>query len=717
MFYRIIILLFVCDIAIADPVTFDQLQKRSNVIKDLSFLNSQESNKSCDEVNDFIKKLKVFDDLKINSKKNFLEQLFEDAKEESLKMISDDFKSSASMYMPAYSTHPNVQLRIKVGPFLYSNLIAYLAVKGHTLQNLPSDEVIENYAKELYGFDFYKTEDMNDSRIKEGVTIIRFLQMTATGNGKKALDYLSTRTSNFSTPQKVSLLSSLLENLNLNYDFKIIKDLFKDVSDKKMAQMAVRDFLGVGYGEAYNAGICRHMHQFALKAARSMGLGLSYGVSFPTANGYHSTLIITNPDNPTETIRFNYNYVTKINGEQGQVVLDQSLSSRSSGITFHLWGEHDNPVYFSPSEKGLVLEKVSGGDVENFDPLTQSRSMLRTTQVENATTTIRFFEANIPEGKESKMFGASIVKDVKYNDLFKARYGLSLYRSEKTEHPWEYSIHNSNYFSNDDKLTTTGLFFYLDNEFKINLFHKNGIKLDLKSNLILRGTPYYSEIVSRTKTSFNVAGRGTYKASSNQNERVLLGDGSGQWITRFSLGYDDKVTTSIETDISGQTQDIRTTSGFDFYLRRTTTRINFNLGRYGDYSIFQKNIFNYIPLDNNDVWIGGHEVISKGGGAILKIGVIYPISKLAPAFLMGSRKTYELSAGINFFDDKVQLSLGAFLAPSLFFYFDDTANEVFMDQKSFIDLENKENNAPKKVKGQNKVPSDYGGGVKLELSF
>ena len=41
-----------------------------------------------------------------------------------------------------------------------------------------------------------------------------------------------------------------------------------------------------------------------------MGLKMSYGVSYPSTSGYHLNMILTNPENPGETIRFNYNEVT-----------------------------------------------------------------------------------------------------------------------------------------------------------------------------------------------------------------------------------------------------------------------------------------------------------------------------------------------------------------------------------------------------------------------
>ena len=108
-----------------------------------------------------------------------------------------------------------------------------------------------------------------------------------------------------SIQHKVGFLSSFLERLGYNYDYSLPKG---DISGNKMFQEISNDIKGIGARR--DAGVCRHMHMLAVKAATAMGLKMTYGLSYTTATGYHLNMILTNPENPRETIRFNYEKVS-----------------------------------------------------------------------------------------------------------------------------------------------------------------------------------------------------------------------------------------------------------------------------------------------------------------------------------------------------------------------------------------------------------------------
>ena len=52
-------------------------------------------------------------------------------------------------------------------------------------------------------------------------------------------------------------------------------------------------------------------------------------------------MILTNPENPRETIRFNYESITT-SKKTGSSALAQENASPISGTTYHVWGKNDS---------------------------------------------------------------------------------------------------------------------------------------------------------------------------------------------------------------------------------------------------------------------------------------------------------------------------------------------------------------------------------------
>ena len=141
----------------------------------------------------------------------------------------------------------------------------------------------------------------------------------------------------------------------------------RDISPRKLAKAIFINNDGIGSDAELKAGVCRHIHQFAVRVSRQMGLKLSFGITYPASAGYHATMVVSDPKNPGRTYKLNYHGMKRDDKTRGHNVLEQDEGKHSSnGITFHMWGEDDQPVYFVPSEEGRLPK--FGEDLSNFDP-------------------------------------------------------------------------------------------------------------------------------------------------------------------------------------------------------------------------------------------------------------------------------------------------------------------------------------------------------------
>ena len=231
-----------------------------------------------------------------------------------------------------------------------------------------------------------------------------------------------------------------------NYDFKMPSG---EVSQKSLYSEMNKDNMGMGNKSSKRAdvaGVCRHMHQLALRMARKMGLKMSYGISYPTTTGYHLNLIVSNPMNPSETIRFNYDSIETIEGAEGSGALAQSKRVPiNSGIAFHVWDDDDTPLYYMPNQKGVVLERMSGGDVRLFDPNIAPDSGTTRASYNLSGHQINVFHALNPEYGDNgeHVAGVSYYTDVPISRHFSAEVGGALYYSRnKTVHE-DYEVSGS----------------------------------------------------------------------------------------------------------------------------------------------------------------------------------------------------------------------------------------------------------------------------------
>ena len=153
--------------------------------------------------------------------------------------------------------------------------------------------------------------------------------------------------------------------MNDNYD-ETLPD--GDVSELKIFSEMQKDFNGesVISPTVDVAGTCRHMHMLALQNGEGLGFKMAYLLHYPTSSGYHVNMVISNPNNPSQTIQVNYHRMRQVNAAEGAAAISQQNSNPNSGVGYHVFDHTGKSAYYTMNEKGLVLNRMTGGVMVNL---------------------------------------------------------------------------------------------------------------------------------------------------------------------------------------------------------------------------------------------------------------------------------------------------------------------------------------------------------------
>ena len=586
------------------------------------------------------------------------------------------YKYSITIDIPAYDGKKRDQVRADITPFDLNDFFYRTGTNIDSYSDLANLEhnIIYNENKVLG----HTPSDSFRHQVKEQMDILQYTSLMKDGEFSRANTFLSSRYKGATTEEKISFLGSLLSRLNENYDFSRLSDGFgaKTISLKDLSGAIFYNNDGITKigEEEIKAGVCRHMHQFAVKAARQMGLDLSFGVSYPNTEGYHLSMVATDPDNPGRTYKLNYGNVKKVDGEQGQMVLDVNYNKLvSNGVSFHLWGKDRQPVYFSPSERGVTLAQIAGEDLQDFDVNIRPTAKKVIAGLKFSGGNIQVFHSMTNEGLGEHLSGLSFSKQIDYNSFITGSYGVVGYHARKESDNGEYHVPTS--FDTTRVTSASGLYFYIGHDFHVNIVEKKDLSLKLFSRFTLRGTGFLSRSTVFEGTSYE------------QTSTAVLGDGSGQLLSGFTARFGQRLQLSGVADVSGQTSDINDMSGFSLYARRFSLISDFSSPIGAGLAVSNSTNFNFYPLDGNNIATAASHFSlgTMSGDRSVQIGVLYPLQEITPSFIPGSRKTVEASIRATFFKEMFGVSLTGYFAPSMSLTVPDDAilEDTSMDKDDY----------------------------------
>jgi hypothetical protein len=289
-------------------------------------------------------------------------------------------------------------------------------------------------------------------------------------------DALQSEMKSQSFAKKVGLLANVLTYLEDNYDVSTAdsgstEDL--KVSDKDLID-GIRE--SIRTGTPVEVGVCRHMHQFAVRMARAMGLDNAYTVGFRTTESGHRTMVLQDPSNPSRVIQLNYGKKSEKLGVTGPEALVQNHQLPSTGISLRVYNHQDELSIVLPTEEGAILNRMTGGRDSDLSPDYKSKSQIQQIGVDTPYGTVRFFHSNLSRGSQGLVSGAGIDTELKYNDLFSGKYGIAGFYSTREVSKGE--------------LKNKGVYAQTSQNFKVKVHESQNVSITGFSELKVRGNVY-----------------------------------------------------------------------------------------------------------------------------------------------------------------------------------------------------------------------------------
>ena len=263
------------------------------------------------------------------------------------------------------------------------------------------------------------------------INAIIALRMSDKSTAKEAFEYASNQLKNASKEQKIQFIASYLSVLNENYEFNMIgngptygEDRFDDDLHKAIAQ-------SLKTGQIVEAGVCRHMHQMAVRLARSLGFNEAFGVGFRTVGAGHRTMVVTDPNNPLNTIQFNYGKIAVNEGVTGPVSLGQNGLLPDTGIIFKISDANDRLAIILPSELGGVLNRATGGKESDLGIRYENQSQFIQAGANTKIGNFRIFNANNPLGNKSQTSGIAYNGKINLSKSIQLESGVSVFTTDR----------------------------------------------------------------------------------------------------------------------------------------------------------------------------------------------------------------------------------------------------------------------------------------------
>lgn len=586
----------------------------------------------------------------------------------------------------------------------------------------PDDIDLQKYLE-----DYTQTAFKENTRFNEGIKsntthLLKMLEYFSNGSTDAAFQYLEDNLKQVSTNQKISFLSNFLRELYEKYDYEALKDSFADFDDEALLKSLNVIVHNDPDQDKYKAGVCRHMHLLALTMARRMGLKQSYAVSYVSGIGYHLNLYINNPDNPREIYRLDYGSVLKQKNIQGTHALMIDRNNSLAGISTHFWGEKHNPIFFQPSQKGLLFNDLTGGSKDDYSQSMQPERKSITASYKltpNKKITATYTE--LPSNGEEHVYALSLNHDKKPTSGTYFNYGFGIYGANRNPNQNTVMMESEMRLASAPSYRELGGFGRAEVGYLNTILDNNNVKIKMDNKLILRTQLFHS--------SYNENNISTKKLSysSLQMNKFLI-DGNGQIISQTHLEHKPtKSELKIGADLSGQVSDINSTSGVALYPRRLFASAQGKIPLGGSSEITLDSGIDHFPLDgDHSVIFNSNLSISKNNGRdSLGFRLLYPLNE-APAFLYGSRPTMIGNAQYHLIDDVLIVGITGHYSPAEIF--EENIDLNSNDQPGDYSVSYATGKIPEQIglsfddqKNQFKmkriVPSDYGFGFNFKLQY
>jgi hypothetical protein len=328
-----------------------------------------------------------------------------------------------------------------------------------------------------------------DTLISNTVKIIEFSKVKSTSEMNR---YLSENIKSASFGEKTVFLANVLSLLSDNYDSEMTEEGYKEVRVNDMDMLSAMNE-SILTGNPTPSGVCRHIHQFAIRIAKSIGMDNAFGVDFNSPRGGHKTLVLGVPGSPSQVVQLNYGQKVELGTVTGTEALTQNHSIPSTGIRFRIYNGKDESSIILPSEQGGILNLLSGGTDSDLAHGYETESIIQQFGVKTPYGTFRAFKANSTERGYTKFEGIGYDIDFSFFKYFSNELGFAGFQNQRT-------------VLNKETLKTEGLYIRDKLSFQWEFYEGDRLNISTFTDLHLRASLYcttYKGIDCKTNQDFS----------------------------------------------------------------------------------------------------------------------------------------------------------------------------------------------------------------------
>ncbi|HAZ12245.1 MAG: hypothetical protein A2X86_03320 [Bdellovibrionales bacterium GWA2_49_15] len=453
------------------------------------------------------------------------------------------------------------------------------------------------------------------------------MRASALGSESAMFSMIAEQSRGMSFGRKVGLIATFLAAFSDNYD-----EARTGSGPASEGAVSLRTMMGaintnLATGTQIDAGVCRDMHQGAAQLARAMGIDEAFTVGFKLVGGGHRTLVLTDPNNRGRVYQLNYGNVTE-QTVGGPSALSQNGSLPDAGIRFRIYDANGRPAIILPSDRGTILNLVTGGTDQQLDLMLHSNNTINQGGLNTPYGTFRIFVANAAQGNGEQVVGAAYNIHVDYNKVFYGEYGLAAFQATRpTEAGQQDAI---------------GVYAQTTQGANINLYQRDRFRLFGFGELSLRGSYAYTTLGDKDDHIFDY----------NVSARYGLG-------TEFYTGPVHHTSTLTAQTFVDQANALDSSQGIA--LRTPTVawmhRIDGNLGRdvHGSLGVG----LTYRDLGTDDYWqyVTEAGLDSRRTGTSVALRTEGALSRDLPLWVPGSEHTGTLQVNQRIFGDHLNVGV------------------------------------------------------------
>lgn len=181
--------------------------------------------------------------------------------------------------------------------------------------------------------------------------------------------------------EQIQFAARLGNEMQANYDFD------RRGSGRYQEEVTCDEVLSGLLNPETSTGVYRDIHLCMARVLQEMGNeGNVYVLSYSARGSGHASMVVSNPDNPAEVHLVDYGQVHAEDRISGPSALTQMSSILDTGLGYFVWTPEGELAGSLPSEMGMIVNEVLGGDNQaDFDPFVDdSRYQLTSVGIEYA---------------------------------------------------------------------------------------------------------------------------------------------------------------------------------------------------------------------------------------------------------------------------------------------------------------------------------------------